>query len=132
LTGDRGVLMNSDPVFILCSGEKAQVEVISRSLAKEILSKPARRQTWFGEKYWSAHRTSRGPGGAADYLNLALGVGQKYRAVMRFGTAPWGNSPVVAAVGPELAPRCSYLMRLWGSGISHAHLVEFIRQANRR
>src|SRR5262245_37851320 len=107
--------------FQLVSGEAARVEIIPRSQAISILSKPTPQRTWFGEKYRSAHRTSRGPGGAADYLNVGLIVTYKgkdtYRAVMRFGTAPWRNKPVIAAVGPDLEKFTVYLSRLWGSGI---------------
>src|SRR5688500_17860495 len=89
-------LFNLEPhsmtTFQLVSGEEARVEIIPRNQAISILSKPAPRRTWFGEKYRSVHRTSRGPGGAADYLNIGLVVTYKgkntCRAVMRFGTAP--------------------------------------------
>lgn len=110
----------------LTSGEQGSIEAIPRKEAIEILSKPVSRRTWFGLKYRAASRNSRGPGSVVDYINYGLRVGDKCRAVIRIGNAPWGNSPVIATVGPELAPFCLYVMRLWGAGISSEDLVAFL------
>lgn len=111
----------------LASGEMATVEIIRRSEAKAFLSKPAIKRTWFGDKFKSLHRHSRGPGGAADMINYGLVANGKCRAVMRLGSGPWGNAPVIAAVGAEQAKYAAYLMRLYGTGISTADLVNFIQ-----
>src|SRR5688572_28109378 len=107
----------------LASGEIATVEVIPRPQAIDILSKPVSRRTWFGQKYRSSHRTSRGPGPAADLLNFGMIVKGNCRAVIRLGMAPWGNRPAIAAVGASLAKQTAYLSRLWASGISSDDLV---------
>lgn len=111
----------------LNSGEVASLEIIPRTEAIDILSKPVPRRTWFGLKYQAPHRVSRGPGAAVDFINYGLRVGGKCRAVARIGPAPWGNRPVIAAVGLDLAPYTAYLMRLWGAGIGSADLVAFLR-----
>lgn len=116
----------------LRSGERGRIEIIPRKQAIEILSQPSPRKTWFGEKYRSAHRTSRGPGPAADHINYGLMIGHKCRAVIRLGNAPWGNRPVMAAVGTDLASTTVYLSRLWAAGIASEDLVAFIRQVNCR
>ncbi|MBE7556808.1 MAG: hypothetical protein HS126_37675 [Anaerolineales bacterium] len=111
----------------LASGEVASLEIIPRTEAIDILSKPVPRRTWFGRKYQAPHRVSRGPGAAVDFINYGLRVNGKCRAVARIGPAPWGNRPVMAAVGPDLAPYTAYLMRLWGAGIGSDDLVAFLR-----
>jgi hypothetical protein len=117
-------------LFELTSGEWGNIEIIPRREAIDILSKPAPRRTWFGQKYRLPYRVSRGPGPAVDLLNYALQVNGKYRAIIRIGKAPWANRPAIAAVGPELAAKAAYLARLWAAGISSEDLVEFIKQVN--
>lgn len=105
----------------LNSGETASVEIIPRTEAIAILNKPVPRRTWFGRsKYKAPHRVSRGPGAAVDFINYGLRVGGKCRA-------PWGNRPVIAAAGPDLASYTAYLMRLWGAGIGSNDLVAFLQ-----
>lgn len=116
--------------LLLTSGEEASVEIIPRQEAISILSKPTYRRDWFGNKYLSPYRNSRGPGPAADHINYGLQVQGKCRAVIRIGKAPWGNRPVVGAIGADLANHCAYLSRLWGAGISSTDLADFIKQAN--
>lgn len=116
----------------LLSGERAEIEIIPRKQAIEILSQPSPRKTWFGIKYRAASRNSRGPGPAADHINYGLRVGNKWRAILRIGNAPWGNRPVMAAVGADLTGATLYLSRLWAAGIASEDLVNFIRQANLR
>lgn len=111
----------------LTSGEQGSIEVIPRKEAIEILSKPVSRRTWFGIKYRATSRNSRGPGSAVDIINYGLRVGDKCRAVMRIGNAPWRNTPVIAAVGSDLAQLCLYVMRTWASGITSDDLVTFLR-----
>lgn len=111
----------------LASGEVASLEIIPRTEAIDILSKPVPRRTWFGRKYQAPHRVSRGPGAAVDFINYGLRVDGKCRAVARIGPAPWGNRPVIAAVGLDLAPYTAYLMRLWGAGIGNDDLVTFLQ-----
>jgi hypothetical protein len=112
----------------LNSGETASLEIIPRTEAIDILNKPVPRRTWFGRNWRQApHRVSRGPGAAVDFINYGLRVDGKCRAVARIGPAPWGNRPVIAAVGLDLAPYTAYLMRLWGAGIGSGDLVAFLR-----
>jgi hypothetical protein len=51
----------------------------------------------------------------------------KLVAVARIGPAPYGNAPVRAAVGADLAPHTAYLMRQCALGISQDELQAFIR-----
>ncbi len=73
-------------------------------------------------------RNARGAGAKADLINYGLrNANDRIIAVMRIGCAPYGNAPVTAAVGRELAPHTAYLMRLAGVGLSADDLVGFVQ-----
>jgi hypothetical protein len=118
-------------MLLLTSGQKAAITRITSDEAIEVLSQPARRKTWFGENYKALHRVSRGPGPKVAIANYALTVSGKHRAIMRIGTGPYGNRPVISAVGQELARYTAYLSRLWGAGISSDELAAFIKEVTR-
>ncbi|HNS37845.1 MAG TPA: hypothetical protein PKM01_08675, partial [Anaerolineaceae bacterium] len=64
-------------------------------------------------------RNARGAGAKADLINYGLrNANGKLVAVLRIGCAPYGNAPVIAAVGKDLALHTAYLMRLAGVGLS--------------
>ena len=78
-------------------------------------------------------RNARGAGAKADLVNYGLrNANGRLVAVMRIGCAPYGNAPVIAAVGKELAPRTAYLMRLAGVGLSADELVGFVQAGTLR
>lgn len=112
--------------MILTSGELAAIEQIDRPTAMRFLGKEVRTRDVFGLKITTS-RHRRGPGAAVDLANYGLIVGGKPRAVIRFAPAPFGNAPVIAAIGKPLAQHGAYLMRLAGVGISAEELVAFVR-----
>ncbi|MBN2548909.1 MAG: hypothetical protein JXB15_07115, partial [Anaerolineales bacterium] len=78
-------------------------------------------------------RNARGAGAKADLVNYGLrNANGRLIAVMRIGCAPYGNAPVIAAVGKELAPHTAYLMRLAGVGLSADDLVGFVQASTLR
>ena len=78
-------------------------------------------------------RNARGAGAKADLVNYGLrNANGRLIAVMRIGCAPYGNAPVIAAVGKELAPHTAYLMRLAGVGLSADELVGFVQASTLR
>lgn len=97
---------------------------IPRQQAKTFLSKIVSTRTAFGVKFkTSRHR--RGPGGAADLINY--GYGDPPRIVMRIGPAPFGNRPVLAALGKDLASYGAYVMRLAGAGVTAEEMENFVK-----
>ncbi len=115
----------------LDSGEVAQITSIPRAGAIAFLQKQIRTRTALGMKFTTS-RHRRGPGAAVDMINYGLVAGGKPRAVMRIGPAPFGNQPLVSAIGQDLAPHGAYLMRLAGVGISRADLTNFVRSCGYR
>lgn len=112
------------------------LEIISRLEAMRFLAKPqpARRpRVWNGSGFTKGckrrlPRHNRGPGAAGDYINYGVrNDSGKLVAVARIGPAPYGNAPVRAAVGEDLAPHTAYLMRQCAVGISQDELQAFIR-----
>jgi len=78
-------------------------------------------------------RNARGAGAKADLINYGLrNTNGKLTAVLRIGCAPYGNAPVIAAVGKDLASHTAYLMRLAGVGLSADDLVEFVQASTLR
>ncbi|MCG3207284.1 MAG: hypothetical protein FOGNACKC_00884 [Anaerolineae bacterium] len=112
----------------LDSGERGAVKVVKRQQAVDFLGKLVLTRTVFGQKIKTT-RHRRGPGGAGDLLNYGLEVDGKIRAALRIGPAPFGNKPVIAALGRELAGHGAYVMRLAGAGISGGDLETFARLA---
>lgn len=100
--------------------------IINRQEAKTFLLKPKYRQILGGIKIRTT-RHNRGPGGAGDLINYGLVSHGKILGVMRIGPAPFGNQPVIAAIGRDLAPYASYIMRLNAIGISKDDLEEFVK-----
>ncbi len=73
-------------------------------------------------------RNARGAGAKADLINYGLyNSNGKLIAVLHIGCAPYGNAPVIAAVGKDLAAHTAYLMRLAGIGLSADDLVGFVQ-----
>jgi hypothetical protein len=78
-------------------------------------------------------RNARGAGAKADLINYGLrNANGKLIAVLRIGCAPYGNAPVIAAVGKDLAQHTAYLMRLAGVGLSADDLVGFVQASTLR
>ena len=84
-------------------------------------------------------RNARGAGAKADLVNYGLrnanGKAVFFTAlvaVMRIGCAPYGNAPVIAAVGKDLAAHTTYLMRLAGVGLPAGDLVGFVQASTLR
>lgn len=78
-------------------------------------------------------RNARGAGAKADLINYGLrNANGKLVAVLRIGCAPYGNAPVIAAVGKDLAQHTAYLMRLAGIGLSADNLVGFVQASTLR
>lgn len=114
--------------MILTSSELATIEQIDRPTGMSFLAKEVRTRDVFGVKITTT-RHRRGPGAAVDLVNYGLIVAGKPRAVIRFSPAPFGNAPVIAAIGQPLARHGAYLMRLAGVGISSEDLVTFVRSS---
>jgi len=112
------------------------VEIISRPEAMGFLARPQsaqRPRVWNGSGFAKGSkrrlpRHNRGPGAAVDFINYGLRNDRgKLVSVARIGPAPYGNAPVRAAVGVDLAPHTAYLMRQCAVGVSKEELQAFIR-----
>jgi len=78
-------------------------------------------------------RNARGAGAKADLINYGLrNANGKLVAVLRIGCAPYGNAPVIAVVGKDLAQHTAYLMRLAGVGLSADDLIGFVQASTLR